>query len=141
MTGTRRSMRLALPWLLVIVAGLLAAWLRYGLVQPPEFAHRCGAGTGPAWCPLRLLAVKGFLSYAYGWAALAAAALALCWKRRFAAWLAAALGAFALVMYCPDAGAPALLVGCLRLLRLQAGSPRSHGINPRTPATGPGTAG
>lgn len=127
MTGARQSMRLALPWLLVIVAGLLAAWLRYGLVQPPEFAHRCGAGTGPAWCPLRQLAVQGFLSYAYGWAALAAAALALCWKRRFAAWLAAALGAFALVMYCPDGGAPALLVGCLRLLRLQAAGAAPRG--------------
>jgi hypothetical protein len=135
-----RSLRLALPWLLVIGAGLLAAWLRYGLVQPPELAHRCAAGAGPAWCPLRLLAVKGFLSYAYGWAALAAAALALCWVRRFAAWLAAALGAFALVMYCPDAGAPALLVGGLRLLRLQARSLQSHGINQRTQTTGPGTA-
>lgn len=115
--SARRLLSLALPWLLVIVAGLLAAWLRYGLVQPPALAHQCGAGTGPAWCPLRTLAVKAFLSYAYGYAALAAAALALLWKRRFPAWLAAALGAFALVMYCPDAGALALLVGSLRLLR------------------------
>ena len=115
----RRLPSLLLPWLLVVVAGLLAAWLRYGFVQPPALAHRCGAG-GPAWCPLRTLAVQAFLSYAYGYAALAAAVLALLWKRVFAAWLAAALGAFALVMYCPDAGALALLVGSLRLLRLQA---------------------
>lgn len=118
--STRRLLSLALPWLLVIVAGLLAAWLRYGLVQPPALAHRCSAGDGPAWCPLRTLAVKAFLSYAYGYAALAAALLALWWKRLFPAWLAAALGAFALVMYCPDGGALALLIGSLRLLRLQA---------------------
>lgn len=109
-----------MPWLLVITAGLLAAWLRYGLVQPPAFAHRCSAGTGPAWCSLRLLAVNGFLSYGYGYAALIAAVLALWWKRAFLAWLAAAMGAVALVMYCADAGALALLIGCLRLLRLQA---------------------
>ncbi|WP_329741691.1 hypothetical protein [Dyella sp. A6] len=119
----RQTTRLALPWLLVIVAGLLAAWLRYGLVQPPELAHRCTAGNGPAWCLLRQWAVTGFLTYAFGWAALAAAVLALCWPRIIAAWLAAALGAFALLMYCPEGGALALLTGSLRLLRLQARRP------------------
>ena len=118
--NARRWLTLALPWLLVIVAGLLAAWLRYGLVQPPALAHQCSAGAGPAWCPWRTLAVKAFLSYAYGWIALAAAVLALAWKRLPTAWLAAALGAFALVMYCPDAGALALLIGTLRLLRAQS---------------------
>jgi hypothetical protein len=118
--SSRRLLSLALPWLLVIVAALLAAWLRFDLVQPPALAHQCSAGNGPAWCPLRTLAVQAFLSYAYGYAALAAAVLALLWKHIFPAWLAAALGAFALMMYCPDAGALALLVGSLRLLRLQA---------------------
>lgn len=118
--SARRWAQLAWPWLLVVVAALLAAWLRYGLIEPPTVEHRCDGGQGPFWCAWRMLAVRGFLSYAYGYAALAAAALALCWKRRFAAWLAAALGAFALLMYCSVAGALALLVGCLRLLRLQA---------------------
>jgi len=106
-----------MPWLLLVAAGALAAWLRYGLIEPPALAHRCDGGAGPAWCPWRTLAVRGFLSYAYGYAALAAAALALLWKRAFAAWLAAALGLLALVVYCPDAGALALLVGSLRLPR------------------------
>lgn len=123
----RHAIRRAVPWLLVIVAGVLAAWLRYDLVQPPVLAHRCEAGNGPALCVLRQFAVEGFLSYGFGWAALAAALLALCWPRVPAAWLAAALGAFALVMYCPDGGALALLVGSLRLLRLQAGSPPGIG--------------
>lgn len=138
--NARRWLIRALPWLLVIVAGLLAAWLRYGLVQPPALAHRCSAGDGPAWCPLRTLAVKAFLSYAYGYVALAAAALALCWKHAFAAWLAAALGLFALVMYCPDAGALALLIGSLRLLRLQAET-RVPDLTQRMQASGPGIAG
>lgn len=123
MTTAARLARRALPWLLVVVAGGLAAWLRYTVIQSPALAHACAAGTGPVWCPLRELAVRGFLGYVYGWASLAAAALALVWRRVFAAWLAAALGAFALLMFCPDGGALALLVGSLRLLRLQAAGP------------------
>jgi hypothetical protein len=64
--------------------------------------------------------VLGFLNNTYGIAALAAAALALALKQPWAAWLAAALGAFALEMYCFEPGALALLIGCLRLLRIQA---------------------
>jgi hypothetical protein len=133
--------RTALPWLLVVVAGALAAWLRFGLVQPAVLAHLCSTGHGPAWCPLRTLAVQAFLIYAYGYVALAAAALALAWKRPFSAWLAAALGAFALVMYCPDAGALALLVGSLRLLRLQAEARRNPELSRPTPAPRHRTAG
>lgn len=133
--------RAAWPWLLVVVAAMLAAWLRFGLVQPAALAHLCSAGHGPAWCPLRTLAVQAFLSYAYGYVALAAAALALLWKHVFPAWLAAALGAFALVMYCPDAGALALLVGSLRLLRLQADAHRNTGLTRPAPAPRPRTAG
>jgi hypothetical protein len=40
-------------------------------------------------------------------------------KKPIVAWLAAALGMFAVIMYCYYAGAVALLIGCLRLLRLQ----------------------
>ena len=118
--NTRRWLRLIWPWLLVVVVAGLAVWLRYGLIEPPTMEHQCDGTGGPAWCAWRQLAVQGFLSYTYGYVALGAAALALVWKHPFAAWLAAALGAFALLMYCPDAGAPALLIGCLRLLRSQA---------------------
>jgi hypothetical protein len=40
-------------------------------------------------------------------------------KNRFIAWLAAALGLFAVIIYCYYAGALALLIGCLRFVRLQ----------------------
>jgi hypothetical protein len=64
----------------------------------------------------------------YGIAALVATALALAWKRPWLAWLAAALGIVALQLYCFESGALAVLVGCLRLIRLQA-----DGLSPRRP--------
>jgi hypothetical protein len=124
MKGMARS-RVALPWLLLLLAGLAAAWLRYGLIEPSVMTERCSGAYGPAWCYWRQWLVLGFQHHAYGVTvygvvALAATALALLWKRTWVAWLAAALGAFALELYCFEAGALALLVGCLCLLRMQA---------------------
>jgi hypothetical protein len=114
-------LRLSLPWLLLAAVALLAVVLRYRAIEPTEMAHLCESAAGrPAWCAWRQALVLGFLSYGYGWAALAGAALALVWKHPSSAWLAAALGLFALQMYCYEAGAFAALVGCLRLLRAQA---------------------
>jgi hypothetical protein len=81
----------------------------------------CSAVGGPRWCAWRQWAVLGFLSYGYGYAALTAAFIALVSRHPLAAWLAAALGFAALVLYCTEAGAFALLVGTLRLLRAQVG--------------------
>ena len=115
------SLRIALPWLLLALIAALAAWIRYGLIEPAEIGHLCeAAATAPAWCHGRQLLVFGFLGYGYGWAALAFAALALLWKHPASAWVAAAAGVLALQLYCFEAGAFALLVGCLRLVRLQA---------------------
>jgi len=115
------SLRIALPWLLLALIAALAAWIRYGLIEPAAIGHLCeAAATAPAWCQGRQLLVFGFLSYGYGWAALAFAALALGWKHPASAWAAAAAGVLALQLYCFEAGAFALLVGCLRLVRLQA---------------------
>ena len=116
-------MRRALPWLLLLAVALAAAWLRYGLIESSAIGQQCGAGHVPAWCHWRQVLVLGFLHNVYGIAALAAAALAL-WRPRLGlAWLAAALGIFALELYCFEAGALALLIGSLRLLRLQARLP------------------
>lgn len=112
--------RHAWPWLLLLVVGVLAAVLRYGVIEPSGTAQLCESGRGPAWCAARQWLVIGFLNNTYGIAALVAAALALVLKQPWAAWLAAALGAFALEMYCFEAGALALLIGCLRLLRIQS---------------------
>ncbi|TBR36251.1 MULTISPECIES: hypothetical protein [Dyella] len=113
--------RVFLPWFLLLVVGALTAALRFGVIEPSDMAHLCdGSASNPAWCQWRQWVVLGFLGYGYGWAALLAAAVALVWKRPFAAWLAAAVGLFALMMYCFEAGAFALLVGSLRLVRFQA---------------------
>lgn len=116
---TPRTLRHLLPWLALILTGLGAAWLRYGLIEQPALADLCSTANVPAWCPLRQALVLGFLHEAYGVAALAIAALAL-WRRSIAlAAFAATLGGFALVLYNFEPGAVALLLGCLRLVRLQ----------------------
>lgn len=129
MSGTRAAasgkstaavLALAWPWLLIALVGLAAAALRALLIEPSTIAHICDAAASPGWCSWRQAAVAGFLNYGYGYAALAAALLGLLWKHPLAAWLAAALGLAALQLYCVDAGAFALLVGSLRLIRWQA---------------------
>lgn len=113
-------LRALLPWLLIALAGLVAAWLRYGLIEQSALADLCATAQAPAWCPLRQALVTGFLHEVYGIAALLVAALALVLRTRVLAWLAAALGAFALLLYNAEPGALALLAGCLRLVHLTA---------------------
>lgn len=115
-----RPLRLVLPWFTLALVAVAAATLRYGVIEPPTVANLCTASGEPAWCAWRQWAVLGFLSYGYGYAALTAAFIALFWRHPLPAWLAAALGTAALVLYCFEAGAFALLVGVLRLLRAQA---------------------
>lgn len=117
---TTRWFALAWPWLLIALTGLAAVALRALLIEPSDIAHLCDAAASPGWCGWREAAVAGFLGYGYGYAALGAALLALLWNRPLAAWLAAALGLAALQLYCFEAGAFALLLGSLRLIRLQA---------------------
>lgn len=116
--------RQLLPWLLLLLVSALAGWLRYGLIEPASMLQTCAGLGQPAWCHARSWLVIGFLHDVYGAAALLATAASLLSRRTWLAWLAAALGAFALELYGYEAGALALLVGSLRLLRLQA-SPRS----------------
>ncbi|HJW07133.1 MAG TPA: hypothetical protein VJ527_11640 [Rhodanobacter sp.] len=113
----------ALAWLALLAVAALTAWLRYGLVESSAIGQLCSAGHAPWWCRWRQWLVLGFLNDVYGIAALAAAALALLQNRTWLAWLAAALGMFALLLYCFESGALALLLGSLRLLRLQAPCP------------------
>jgi hypothetical protein len=112
--------RIAMPWLLILLAALGAAWIRYGFIEPADLAHVCEGTAVPGWCPVRNTLVQGFRSYGYGYAALAGTLLALVWRHPLSATLAAALGLIALELYCYEAGALALLVGALRLVRLQA---------------------
>jgi hypothetical protein len=114
------QVRLATPWLLLLAVALGATWLRYGLIESSAIGQQCGGSLGPWWCSWRQMLVLGFLHNVYGIAALLAALLAWWRKQLELAWLAAALGVLALELYCVEAGALAMLLGSLRLLRLQA---------------------
>jgi hypothetical protein len=114
----------ALPWLLLLASGFVAAGLRFDLIESTAIADVCGSGQYSPWCNTRQLLILGFQHHAfevsvYGVAALMAAAWALWSKQVWIAWLAAVLGVFALQLYCFEPGALALLIGCLRLLSLQ----------------------
>lgn len=116
----KRLIPVVLPWCLIVVIGLLSAWLRYGFIEVPALGYLCEDGHAPAWCSLREAIVIGFNSYGYGIAAIVVTVLSFVWKKPWLACLAAGLGVFALIMYCYYAGAVSLLIGCLRLVRLQA---------------------
>ncbi len=130
----KRTLALVLPWLLLLAIASVPLLLRYLLVESPEVARVCDRGHTLA-CSLRHATVLGFITGnigglrigVFGWTALAATALAL-WRPRVAtAWLAAATGLFAVVLYCFEPGALALLVGCLCLVRVQSGrAPPPH---------------
>ncbi len=111
---------LAMPWLLLLLVGIAAAVVRFELIESSAIGQLCSSDHAPGWCKLRTALVLGFLNHVYGVAALVGAALALLSRRRALAWLAAALGIFALQLYGAETGALALLIGSLRLLRLQA---------------------
>lgn len=127
-----RVLRVAWPWLLVIAVGVAAAWLRYDWIEQSTAAQACLAGARSVPCALRAFAVAHFLDDGFGYAALACAALALLWRHAFSAWLAAAAGILALILYCAIPGALALLVGVLRLARAQA-----RAVRPVTPPQRP----
>lgn len=132
----KRLLCLILPWLLVLIIGAIAAMLRYGLIESADVARVCEANHA-FHCDLRHATVVGFITGnifgwpigIYGWLAMAATVLALIWKKLPLAWLATASGLFALVLYCFVPGALALLVGCLRMVRLQSESAGSTPVD------------
>lgn len=115
----KSSLRHALPWAVIVLVALAATWLRYGFIEPSDAAHACDGSSVPWWCGTRTLIVQGFLTYAYGYAAVVLALVALFWRSAFAAVLAASMGVIALQLYCYEGGALALLIGSLRLVRVQ----------------------
>jgi hypothetical protein len=115
----KSSLRAALPWVVIVIVALGATVLRYGFIEPADAAHACDGADGPWWCATRNLIVQGFLTYAYGYAAVLMALIALFWRSTVSAVLAASLGVIALQLYCYEGGALALLIGALRLVRVQ----------------------
>ncbi|HEY4093714.1 MAG TPA: hypothetical protein VGN46_19575 [Luteibacter sp.] len=116
----KSSLRAALPWAVIVLAALGAALLRYQFIEPSSMQHACEGDSRLWWCGTRDLVVQGFLSYGYGYAAIIAALLAVAWRSVGIATLAACIGVLALQLYCYEGGALALLIGVLRLVRIQS---------------------
>lgn len=99
------------------IAAVVAALLRFQVVEPEALAHLCGAGAAPWWCALRSALIAAFATHALGVAAVAAGGIAVATRRSGAALAAACLGVAGLVLYSVEAGAIALLLGLLALAR------------------------
>jgi hypothetical protein len=98
--------------------GGLAMAARYLLIQPPELAHQCEVTGAPAWCAVRLAIILTYAHYELGYLSLLATVIAL-WSRTYlAASVALCCGACAIVLYCFEPGAVALVAGALVLARL-----------------------
>ncbi|MDE1958811.1 MAG: hypothetical protein KGI40_06990 [Xanthomonadaceae bacterium] len=112
-----RRFHRALPWVVALAAGLIAAWLRYRLVEPAALAQACAAGAGGVRCALRAATVVAFHSHGLTMVCGALAAMALIARERRIAALTLAAGAAGLVLYSFEAGAAAVLAGALVLAR------------------------
>ena len=121
-----RSVLRSVPWLAALAAGLIAAWLRYRLVEPAALAQACAAGAGGLRCLLRAATVVAFHSHGLTLACGALAALTLITPGRRTATLALAAGVAGLVLYSFEAGAAAVLAGAWVLARPV---PRSGGAD------------
>jgi hypothetical protein len=101
------------------VAWLLAAGLRYGLIEREDLGLLCESGAGPWWCGLRTLVIRAFLADAFGLASVALAAVAA-WRRSAVAAVAAvAIGTVGMVLYGFTWSGVGVLGAALVLARLQ----------------------
>ncbi len=117
------TMRRALAWTALLAFGFaLAAWLRYGVIQPEEIGIRCGQADAPGWCAPRQWLILAQHYRIWGWVALASAAIGLLLPLpppvgRIAIAVAGLFSALALILYNATLGAPALVLMLLALLR------------------------
>jgi len=107
------------PWLIASAVCALAFLVRYLLIQPPQIAHQCDAGAGPWWCAIRLAIILSYSGWGLGYASLATCVLALWYRRVLFGALALSCGTAAIVLYCYEPGALAMVVGALVLVRAQ----------------------
>ncbi|MGH6894789.1 MAG: hypothetical protein ACREEP_21300 [Dongiaceae bacterium] len=117
------TIRRALAWAALLACGFaLAAWLRYGVIQPEEFGIRCGQAEAPGWCTPRQWLILAQHDRVWGWVGLTSAAAGLFLTPppplgRIAIALAGLFSALALILYNATLGAPALVLMLLALLR------------------------
>ena len=103
----------------VIVAYLVAAAVRYGLIEREDLGLLCDTAAAPWWCGLRLLIIQAFVHDVFGLSSVVLAAAAA-WRRSGAvAILAVAIGTIGMVLYGFTWSGIGVLGGALVLARLQ----------------------
>ena len=105
--------------LTAIVAYLVAATVRYGLIEREDLGLLCQASSPPWWCSVRLLIIQAFLHDVFGLASVALAALGAWRRSAAAAVLAVAIGTVGMVLYGFTWSGIGVLGGALVLARLQ----------------------
>jgi hypothetical protein len=103
----------------VVVAYLVAAAVRYGLIEREDLGLLCDTDAAPWWCSVRLLIIKAFLHDVFGLSSVALAAAAAWRRSRSVAVLAVAIGTIGMVLYGFTWSGIVVLVGALVLARLQ----------------------
>ena len=105
-------------WLALLAGGFaLAAWLRYGVIQPQQIGFVCGQAEAPGWCTPRQWLIAAQHYRVWGWVGLAGALGGLFLGGRALVVLGLLFAALALVLYNATLGAPALVIALLALLR------------------------
>ena len=103
----------------VVVAYLVAAAMRHGLIEREDLGLLCDTPAAPWWCSVRLLIIKAFLHDVFGLSSVVLAAAAA-WRRSGAvAVLAVAVGTVGMVLYGFTWSGIGVLGGALVLARLQ----------------------
>jgi len=101
-----------------IVAYIVAATVRYGLIEREDLGLLCDTPAAPWWCSVRLLIIKAFLHDVFGLSSVLLAGAAA-WRRSAAvAVLAVAIGTVGMVLYGFTWSGLGVLGGALVLARL-----------------------
>lgn len=108
----------AAAWLALAAGAFgLAAWLRYGVIQPQEIGIACGQVDAPGWCAPRQWLITAQHYRVWGWVGLAAGLIGLFVGGRIVIGIALVFAALALILYNATLGAPAMVLALLALLR------------------------
>jgi hypothetical protein len=110
----------------VVAAYLVAATVRYGLIEREDLGLLCDTEAAPWWCSVRLLIIKAFLHDVFGLSSVVLAAAAAWRRSRAVAVLAVAIGTVGMVLYGFTWSGIGVLGGALVLARLQ-GQGQQHG--------------
>ncbi len=102
-----------------IVAYIVAATVRYGLIEREDLGLLCDTPAAPWWCSVRLLIIRAFLHDVFGLTSVALAVIAA-WRRSGTFAVAAvAVGTVGMVLYGFTWSGVGVLGGALVLARLQ----------------------